>query len=237
MTALLDFMPEHYPAAVAHWQRLTGYELSDPVGDHGEFQGLRPPGHPTFLALQRLDGGSDRVHLGLHVADPPLAAGAAAAAGATVIIDDAECEVMNSPGGFAFCFVNDPASDPGPATTWPGGHRSIADQVCIDIPDDQWDGEIAFWSRITGWPVHPSDEPEFAAMDRDPQLPIRILLQRLGEPTGQVRGHIDWATDDREAETLRHQALGSDVVRRHPGWTVMDGPGGTYCITDRVPRS
>jgi predicted enzyme related to lactoylglutathione lyase len=236
-TALLDFTPEHYPEAVAHWQRLTDYELSGPVGDHGEFQGLRSPGHPTFLALQRLDSGPDRVHLDLHVADPPAAAEAARAAGATMITDDPKCEVLASPGGFAFCFVDDPASDPAPATTWPEGQRSIADQVCIDIPDDHWDTEVAFWSSITGWQVRHTDDSEFAAMERDPRLPIRILLQRLGEPSGQVRAHIDWATDDREAETLRHQALGSDVVRRTSGWTVMTGPGGTYCITDRIPRT
>lgn len=236
MTALLDFSPEHYAEAVAHWQRLTDYELRGPVGDHDEFQGLRPPGHPTFLALQRLELGTDRVHLDLHVNEPATAAEAAVTAGATMIINEPQCEVLRSPGGLAFCFVPDPASEPAPATTWPGGHRSIADQVCIDIPDGQWNSETAFWAAITGWQVRASDEPEFASMQRDPGMPIRILLQRLGEPTGQVRAHIDWATDDREAETLRHQALGSDVVRRHSGWTVMDGPGGIYCITDRTPR-
>jgi len=236
LAALLDFSPEHYPAAVAHWQRLTDYELRGPVGERGEFQGLRPPGHPTFLAFQRLDDGPDRVHLDLHVADPASAAEAAVAVGATMIIESPECEVLASPGGLLFCLVSDPASDPAPATTWPQGQRSIADQLCIDIPDERWDREVAFWSALTGWRVQPSVEKEFASFHRDPRLPLRILLQRLDEPTGPVRAHLDWATDDRDAETVRHQALGSEVVRRRPGWTVMNGPGGLYCITDRVPR-
>lgn len=236
MVALLDFTPEHYSDAVAHWQRLTGYELQGPVGDHDEFQGLRPPDHPTFLALQRLEEGPDRVHLDLHVTDPPAAAREALRLGATMITDDPECEVLRSPGGFVFCFVADPSAGPAPATAWPDGHRSIADQVCIDIPAEHWAAETIFWSDLTGWVLHPSNAPEFAALERPDEMPLRILFQRLDEPTGTVRAHIDWATTDRDAETDRHVGLGSEVVRPLDGWTVMNGPGGTYCITDRPPR-
>lgn len=236
IVALLDFAPEHYASAVAHWQRLTGYQLTGPVGDHDEFQGLRPPDHPTCVALQRLREGTDRVHVDLHVQDPRTAAGAAVEAGATMITDDPECEVLRSPGGLIFCFVADPSSGPAPATTWADGHRSIADQICIDIPAEHWSAETAFWSTITGWAVSPSDAPEFASLERPDALPLRILLQRLDEPTGAVRAHIDWATDDRELETQRHLALGSEVVNRTDGWTVMTGAGGVYCITDRLPR-
>jgi len=235
LKAMLDFAPGHYPEAAAHWQRLTGYDVRGPGGDHGEFQGLRPPGHPTFLALQRIEDGGDRVHLDVHVADPSAAAVAAVAAGATMITDDPECEVLRSPGGFVFCFVADASEGPAPATTWPTGHRSIADQLCIDIPVQHWETETAFWAKIIGQDVRQTDDAEFASIDRKPEVPLRILLQRLDERSGQVRGHIDWATDDREAETLRHQALGSEVVRRRDGWTVMTGPGGVYCITDRPP--
>lgn len=237
MVALLDFSPDHYQEGVEHWKRLTGYLLVGPVGDHDEFQGLRPDDHPTSLAVQRLDEGADRVHLDLHVTDPPAAARAAMKAGATMITDDPECEVLSSPGGFVFCFVAEPSAGPAPATTWPGGHRSIADQICIDIPAEHWAPETVFWSDVTGWKVRPGDVPEFASLERPDDMPLRILFQRLDEQTGEVRAHIDWATTDREAETARHVDLGSHVVRRTDGWTVMDGPGGIYCITDRAPRS
>jgi predicted enzyme related to lactoylglutathione lyase len=236
MLALLDFRPDHYTEAAAYWQRLTGYTLRDPIGDLGEFQGLRPPDHPTFLAVQRLGEGEDRVHLDFHVTDPPASARDAIAAGATMITDNPDCEVLSSPGGLIFCFVSDPSSGPAPATSWSDGHRSIADQVCIDIPGDQWDAEIAFWSEVVGTQAESLDESEFARLHDDDQLPLRILFQRLQEPTGRVRAHIDWATTDRDAETQRHVALGSHVVRRCAEWTVMDGPGGIYCITDRLPR-
>ncbi|QGN34203.1 VOC family protein [Microlunatus sp. Gsoil 973] len=235
MLALLDFSPDHYAEAAAHWQRLTGYTLRDPIGDQGEFQGLRPPDRPTFVALQRLGEGADRVHLDLHVTDPPAAAREAVAAGATMITDNPECEVLGSPGGFVFCFVSDPSAGRAPASQWPGGHRSIADQLCIDIPVEHWDTETTFWSDVIGWDVGPIDESEFARMHLVDQLPLRLLFQRLQEPTGRVRGHIDWSTTDRDAETARHEALGSEIVRRCDEWTVMTGPGGTYCITDRVP--
>ncbi|GAB3919362.1 hypothetical protein GCM10011575_30200 [Microlunatus endophyticus] len=235
LKVMLDFTPDHYQGAVDHWQRLTGYDVRGPAGDHAEFQGLAPVSRPTFLALQRIADGGDRVHLDLHVADPSAAAVGAIAAGATMITDNPECEVLSSPGGFVFCFVADPSEGVTAASIWPDDHRSIVDQLCIDIPSRQWDIETAFWAKIIGTDVRPTDEAEFSSIARNPGLPLRILLQRLDEPTGLVRGHIDWATDDREAETLRHQALGSEVVRRRDGWTVLTGPGGTYCITDRLP--
>jgi hypothetical protein len=154
-----------------------------------------------------------------------------------MITDNPECEVLSSPGGLIFCFVSDPSAGPTPATTWSDGHRSIADQVCIDIPDDHWDVETGFWSAMIGSEVHPVDHSEFARLRDDDQLPLRVLFQRLQESTGQVRAHIDWATTDRDAETERHVGLGSNVVRRCDDWTVMSGPGGVYCITDRMPRS
>lgn len=236
LAALLDFTPEHYSEAAAHWQRLTGYTLRAPIGDHGEFQGLRPPEHPTFLALQRLESGPDRVHLDLHVTDPPAAAADAMAAGATMIIDNPECEVLGSPGGLVFCFVTDPLAGPAPATDWPAGHRSIADQVCIDIPVDHWEAEKSFWSTVLGTDPRPSGVSEFTVLPLSDELPLRILLQQLDEQSGQVRAHIDWATTDRDLETERHVGLGSEVARDHVDWTVMTGPGGTYCITDRRPR-
>ena len=79
-------------------------------------------------------------------------------------------------------------------------------------------------STSTGW------------MPPDAQ-PLRWLLQRLHDPDGAVRAHLDLACDDRAAETARHVALGATVVRVHDGWTVLTDPVGTaYCITGRPPR-
>ena len=105
--------------------------------------------------------------------------------------------------------------------------------MCLDIPAERWDDETAFWSSITGWSVREIVQP-FRRLNQ-PALAIKLLLQRLDQETGSVRAHLDWATDHRQAEIDRHLAAGSTLVRRYPMWTVMTGPGGTYCITGRKP--
>jgi hypothetical protein len=66
---------------------------------------------------------------------------------------------------------------------------------------------------------------------------VRFLLQRLDEPEGPVRGHVDLAAADRAAEVERHQDLGARQAGRGDGWTVMQGPAGhRYCVTDRAPE-
>ncbi|MFZ2013579.1 MAG: VOC family protein [Nocardioides sp.] len=121
--------------------------------------------------------------------------------------------------------------------TWSGGHRSRVDQVCLDIPQDRYEEECAFWSELTGWPV---DDSKAYAEFRRLRIPdgtlMKVLLQRLDEPTGPVRAHLDLATDDRPAETARHVELGAAVVDTRRGWTVLRDPAGTaFCITDRSP--
>lgn len=121
------------------------------------------------------------------------------------------------------------------AATWPGGHRSIVDQVCLDIPAERYDAECDFWAELTGWPVVASRSPEFQWLDVPDDQPLRVLLQRLEAPDGPVRAHLDLATDDRPAEVARHVALGAGVLDPRPRWTVLRDPAGSaYCITDRT---
>jgi hypothetical protein len=232
MAVLFDYTADEYDAGAEHWQRLTGWTLSDPTGDHGEFQGLRPPDGHSYLAVQRLDDGPARTHLDLHVTDPPAAAAAAIDAGARMIIDNPECEVLASPGGLVFCYLGDPGSRTPSATVWPGGQRSRVDQLCIDVPLRHWATESEFWTSITGWPLRPTSFDEFTSLVTPAEFPMRILLQRLGEDDGPVRAHVDWSASDRDEETARHLQAGSEVVKPTRVWTVMNGPGGIYCIVD-----
>ena len=236
VSAFLDFPPEAYDDGVAFWCGVTGYEVSTPSGDHGEYASLDPPTGDAHVWMQRLGSGSPRVHLDLHVESPRQAADRAAALGAREVADRG-IVVMASPGGFPFCLVGHPSSHVAPAAEWPGGHRSIVDQVCLDIPDEQYDVETAFWQQLTGRERVPSSgHPEFERLVRPGGQTLQLLLQRLDEPTGEVRSHLDLACTDRTAETARHAALGATVVGRHPDWTVMADPAGSaYCITDREP--
>lgn len=216
VTAFVDLPADDFDAGVGFWRGVTGYGLSSARGEHDEFATLVPPVGDGFLKVQRLGSGAARVHLDLH------------APGQDFVVDA-------SPGGFVFCRVAHPASRRPTPATWPDGHRSLVDQVCLDIPADRYDEECVFWAETTGWELRQVSR-EFRVLARPDGMPIRLLLQRLDEETGPVRAHLDLATDDRAAEVARHEQLGAVVVAWHPGWTVLRDPiGSAYCVTDRDP--
>lgn len=241
ITAFLDFSADGFDDGLRFWSALTTYDVSPRRGKVGEFATLVPRDGDAFLRVQRLRDGEDRIHLDLHVSDPRSAADRAVGLGATEVADLADdgYVVMRSPGGFELCFVDHPASVRPAPTAWPGGHSSLADQVCIDIPASSYDSERAFWRDLTGWEQRESSvSPEFSSLVRPEGQPVRLLLQRLGEQSGTVRAHLDWATTDRPAETDRHVAVGATVQEVREHWTVLTDPlGRRYCITDRDPET
>ncbi len=242
VSAFLDFTPDAFDRGVAFWRDVTGYAVSTPRGETGEFATLVPPDGDDYLRVQRLSGGDGRVHLDLHVADPTVAAEAAVEAGAHVVVrHEAGYVVLRSPGGLVFCFVAHPAVRRPRAATWPDGTRSQVDQVCLDVPPSAYDVEVGFWQTITGWELRSLGEPEFARLEPPDEQALRWLVQRLdAEPTSEqpaVTAHLDLAATDRDAEVARHVALGATAGARHDGWTVLTDPvGTTYCVTRRSPR-
>ena len=237
ITAFLDLAPETFDDGVRFWSDVTGCSLSAPRGDDGQFATLVPSAGDAHLRVQRLATGRGRIHLDLHVAWPRVAADRAVALGAREVADLGYV-VMSSPGGLVFCFVPDGERETSPPTEWPGGHRSQVDQVCLDVPGEVHDREVAFWHEVTACELVPSPgHPEFHRLVRPPDQPLHLLVQRLGEPLGEVRAHLDLATSDRAAETARHEALGATVVVAREGWTVLTDPtGSAYCLTDREPN-
>jgi hypothetical protein len=238
ISAFLDFAPDGFEEGARFWSSVTEYDVSPPRGDAAEFGTLLPGDGDAFLRVQRLSDGADRIHLDLHVPDPRAAADRAAGLGADVISDHGYV-VLRSPGGFTFCFVAHAAATRPRPTTWPGGHSSLVDQLCLDIPASSYDRESEFWRDLTGWEERRSAvSTDFHSLLRPDGHPLRLLLQRLGEESGDVRAHLDWATTDRAAETARHEALGAAVQRTNSHWTVLTDPNGrAYCLTDRVPAT
>lgn len=217
LTAFLDLTVDEFDPAVAFWREVTGYDLSPARGAYAEFATLLPRTGDAFLRVQRVDEGPSHVHLDLHAPGQAF-------------------EARTTPGGLPFCLVGEPAGVRPPAATWPGGHRSLVDQVCVDIPPELWDDECDFWAETTGWELYQGGRPEFRRLRTPDGQPLNILLQRLDASDGPVRAHLDLATDDRTAEVRRHEQLGATVAAVHSGWTVMQPPAGPiYCITGRVP--
>ena len=237
-SAILDLEPASYDAALTFWRDVTGWEVSPARGEVGEFVSLVPPTGDRHLLVQRLGSGRSRIHLDVHVADPRAAAERALALGGREVADLGYV-VMASPGGFPFCLVTHRASEPAPATTWADGQASLVDQVCLDIPGELYDREEAFWAELTGSGVEPSPRyAEFRWLTPTEGRGVRLLLQRLDDPLGEVRAHLDLSTTDRAAETARHEALGATRVADFDAWTLLTDPAGLpYCVTDRVPRA
>ena len=236
-SAFLDLPADAHAAGLGFWRDVTGWTVSPVRGADGEFVTLQPAEGDDHLRVQRLAEGRPRLHLDLHVADPRAAADHAVSLGAREVADLGHV-VLRSPGGFPFCLVTHPASTPAPAASWPGGHRSAVDQVCLDVPSELHDRELTFWHALTGRELAGSPgHPEFHRLRRPADESLHLLVQRLEEPLGEVRAHLDLAASDVAAETARHEALGARVVAVHDEWTVLTDPAGAaYCITDREPR-
>lgn len=235
LTFFLDLPAREHEVAVAFWRGVTGYGLSAARGEHAEFATLVPEAGDDHLRVQRISDGAAGTHLDLHVADLPAAVAHALECGADLLARSGHA-VLRSPGGYAFCLVTEPATAPSAPATWPDGHRSRADQLCLDIGPSGYAAECAFWERLTGWPVRGTPRSEFARMRVPASLRSRMLLQRLEHDGGLVRGHLDVATDDRAAEVRRLQALGATPVREGELWTVMRPPAGPMlCVTSRDP--
>lgn len=223
VTAFLDLPAGRDEAGVAFWRAVTGYGLSTVRGEQGEFATLVPPSGDAHLRVQRVGAGPGGVHLDLHRPGCSLT-------------------VHRSPGGLAWCEVGESLHERAPAGSWPGptgAHRSVVDQVCLDVPPALFEAEVAYWAQQTGWEVRASSvAASFRALVRPEGQPVRLLLQRLDDEQPGTTAHLDLATDDRPAEVARHVGLGAEVVAEHAVWTVLRDPAGlAYCVTDRDPVS
>ncbi len=239
-TAFLDSTAAEWARTLAFWQAATASTLSPFRGPDDAFVTFVPADGDGFLRAQRVRSGPGGVHLDLHVPDVRAAADAAVRLGAREVAAS-DHVVLASPGGLPFCCVDAyPARRPAPAT-WPrpggGTHASLVDQLAVDVPAEHGAAERAFWAALTGWPEQPTAPGASLFPLRRPEgLPLRLLLQRLDEPAGPVRAHLDLACSDRAAETDRHVALGARVEDVRARWTVLRDPAGRrYCLTDRDP--
>jgi hypothetical protein len=219
----------------AFWSEVTDCPLSASRGDTDEFATLLPPRGNAWVKVQSVTEVPGGIHLDLDVDDVHGAAAEAERLGATRVGGIGDVVVtLRSQGGFTFCL-----------TPWAGdgeqvreGAADLVDQVCLDCPQEVHDAEVAFWVALTGWPWVEVDEPELSRLVRPAGIPFRLLVQRLGEPTGAVRAHVDLACTDRGSSTRRHVAAGARVLEVRGGWTVMSDPvGRVYCLTDRSPTA
>lgn len=236
LTAFLDFRPASFDPGVAFWSGVAGASPSAPRGSHEEFLTLVPPSGDPWLSVQRLGSASPaRVHLDLHVDDPSALRRVADDLGAVLLQDQGHASYL-SPGGLPFCVVTHPGQTRPVAVEW-GTHRSLVDQVCLDIPHGQWEREAEFWVALLGLPAHDTG-PQFRRLSVPDELPLRVLLQRRDDDRGPVRAHLDLATDDPSAEVGRLRGLGASFLHDGAEWTTLVDPTGLeLCVTNRRPTA
>ncbi len=235
VTAFLDLPAASYDEAVRFWSTATGTSASSRRGEHDEFVTLLPQHGDAWLRVQRVDDGPGGVHLDLHVEDVTPFAWRAVSLGATEVMREDGLVVLRSPGGLPFCVV-----DWGGETTRADPQPGVVDQVCLDIPPAHLEGEVAFWSDLTGWELRHGAATEFFVLRRPAGQPIRLLLQRLDDDPGTgVTAHLDLAAgDERDEVAQRHVALGARLLRERRSWlTLRDPAGHEYCVTGRDPTT
>lgn len=240
MALFADVPAERFDSAVDYWQRVTGWRRGDPAGERAEFVPLVPVEADAYVWLQRIRSGAGGWHLDLYTTDLPAAIRAATDRGARQIEQDDDLAVFSTPAGQPFCLVSEALHPHRPVDTSrvPAGERSLLDQICLDVPSAAFEREVQFWAELTGWRQWRGELAEFANLDVPSELPLKVLLQRLGEDdTGGARAHADFGSDGRARQTFRHAQQGASVGRVTQGWTTMHDPAGLqYCVTDHRPK-
>lgn len=106
-------------------------------------------------------------------------------------------------------------------------HRSRLGVIVIDCQTDDLAAAFGFRSQALGLPGEIDPDGKYAVFDRG--YP-RVLLQAVEH---EPRAHLDFETDDQDAEAARLGALGAVEVARIKGWIVMEAPTGhRFCLVN-----
>lgn len=106
--------------------------------------------------------------------------------------------------------------------------------IVVDCEDA---GRLAdFWSEVLGRPVQAGADAEAAFIAEGAPGQQGWLFFRVPEKkAAKNRMHVDFHSDDREAEVLRLVGLGATLVADHDQWNtrwsvLQDPDGNEFCI-------
>ena len=234
--AVLDVPAHLHAPAASYWSRALGSEAGAPWRGHPELRSFEPPRGTPYVHLQEIEG-PPRVHIDLEATEPGATVERARRLGATLVAEEDRWSTLESPGGLPFCIVAAGRHEPPAPLLLPDGSRSRLVQVCVDAPAESHESEVAFWRGLLGGRWAPSGAREFAGKWHDDAgSPLQLLFQRLDEPVGRVRAHLDLGTDDLASEVARLRTLGADEIGPGRGWHVLRDPSGlAFCVTENAP--
>jgi len=105
-------------------------------------------------------------------------------------------------------------------------HTSRLGVVVIDCRTDELTEALAFWSGVLGVEGEIDADGKYAVFEG--QRGPRVLLQAVDH---EPRVHLDFETDDFEAEVRRLTDLGASEIARVRSWIVMEAPTGhRFCL-------
>ena len=106
-------------------------------------------------------------------------------------------------------------------------HKSRIGVVCIDCKTDDLTAATEFWSSVMGIDGQIDAEGKYTVFGDHKGYP-KVLLQAVDH---EPRVHLDFETDDKDAEAERLKSLGAREVARIKGWIVMEAPTGhRFCL-------
>jgi predicted enzyme related to lactoylglutathione lyase len=105
------------------------------------------------------------------------------------------------------------------------------ENITFDTTDPE--GLADWWARALDGQVNPIAPPFFVVVSRS-EGP-GLAFQQVADPTpGKNKVHLDFSTDDVEAEVARLVGLGAtrvDVGQRDVDWVVLADPeGNEFCV-------
>jgi hypothetical protein len=235
--AVIDMPAGKHTTAAGFWSGVLGWPVGPAWPGHPELRSFEPPAGRPYVHLQQVEG-PPRIHLDVESESPDDTVAEALRLGAEAVGRQDAWRTLRSPGGLPFCVLTADEPRPPEPVTAPDGHRFRLVQVCIDSPRAAHDREVSFWRALLGGRWVPSEADEFAGKWHDDAgSPLQLLFQRLDEPEGPVRAHLDHGTDDLGAEVRRLRDLGAEDVRPGRGWHVLRDPAGLlFCATANSPE-
>jgi len=105
-TVVIDVPADDHDREVPFWAGVTGQTLREL--DFPEYHGAKLPGQDLGLLVQRLGGGTARVHLDIHTDDVAAEVARLEQLGAQRVEQAHSWWVMRDPAGLLFCVIPEP---------------------------------------------------------------------------------------------------------------------------------
>ena len=103
--------------------------------------------------------------------------------------------------------------------------------VQLDVPDDRYDGTVAFWAAARGATARVADDPAFTHLV-DPASPIGVHLQRLDDGPARIHLDLEAAAPDEVVEELVRR--GAERFGSGPCGPVLADPAGLLACVCRA---